>query len=407
MTEPVKTQPAQEAADARPTVRLAPGRHKRTQQGHPWIFSNEIEMTPALKALAPGTIAAYTDAAGHFLGTGFFNPHSLITGRLISREGADIDRTLIKNQLDRALALRQRLFHQPYYRLVHAEADGLPGLIIDRVGDTLVVQPNAAGIDRLIDQIVDVLSDLLSPNSILIKGDSAARRLEGLEPTMRWIGQEKEGPQEITEGNVRFLTDLGDGQKTGWFFDHAANRALVARYASDATMLDLYCYLGGFALQAAKAGAKSVTGIDRSQAALDLASQSAEINGLSAICTFRRATVFDAMTELAADNARFDIVVADPPAFVKSRKDLKAGARGYRKMARLAAPLVAPGGLLFVASCSHHMDVSLFSQQISRGLWNTRRSGRILHSGGAGPDHPVHPNLPESAYLKFQLIQLD
>jgi len=181
----------------------------------------------------------------------------------------------------------------------------------------------------------------------------------------------------------------------------------VARYAKGGSVLDLYCYLGGFALQAAAAGATSVTAIDRSEPALDLAAQSAAFNGLAARCEFRRAKAFDEMERLAGEGRIFDIVVADPPAFVKSRKDLKAGARGYRKMVRLAAPLVAQGGLLFAASCSHHVDAALFAEQVRRGLSDAGREGRILHSGGAGPDHPVHPHLPESAYLKYQLLQLD
>ncbi|MBT5048181.1 MAG: class I SAM-dependent rRNA methyltransferase [Rhodospirillaceae bacterium] len=401
MTQPAEIQPGREI------IRLSAGRHKRAQLGHPWIFSNEIEMIPSVKALAPGSAVSFSDASGQSLGTGFFNPHSLIAGRILSRDGADMDQSFIEDRLSRALALRQRLFDQPYYRLVHAEADGMPGLIVDRYNDVLVVQPNAAGMDRILDQIIAALNNIVSPRAILVKGDSAARRLEGLQPDVRWVGSPPDGPQEIIEGGVTFLADLGDGQKTGWFFDHATNRALVARFAENTTVLDLYCYLGGFALQAARAGATAVTGIDRSEQALALATQSAELSGLSQNCTFQKSTAFDAMGDLAKSSAQYGIVVADPPAFVKSRKDLKAGARGYRKMARLAAPLVAPGGLLFVASCSHHVDMTLFAQQIRRGLSDTNRQGRILHSGGAGPDHPVHPHLPESAYLKFQFLQLD
>lgn len=398
---------AAETGTSQETIRLSAGRHKRAQLGHPWIYSNEIDMTPAAKALPPGSIVAFSDVAGQTLGTGFFNPHSLIAGRLLSRDAADIDQDFLQARLSRALALRQRLFDQPYYRLVHAEADGLPGLIIDRFNDTLVIQPNAAGMDRLIDQIVSALTEILSPSAILIRGDSAARRLEGLEPDIHWVGSAPDGPQKIVEGGVTFFADLADGQKTGWYFDHATNRSLVAGFAKEATLLDLYCYQGGFALQAAKAGAKSVTAIDRSEQALALAGQTAEQNGLTQICSFQRTPVFDALPQLAKDDRRFDIVVADPPAFVKSRKDLKAGARGYRKLVRLAAPLVAPGGFLFVASCSHHVDMTLFAQQVRRGLSDAGRDGRILHSGGAGPDHPVHPHLPESAYLKFQFLQLD
>jgi len=388
-------------------IKLLAGKHKRARLGHPWIFSNEIEMTQAAKALPPGSAARFIDASGASLGAGFFNPHSLIAGRLLSRNGAPIGRALIETRLGRALALRERLFTAPYYRLVHAEADGLPGLIVDRYGDYLVIEANSAGMDRLLDEVTGAAQSLLAPKGILLKGDGTARRQEGLEPDSRWVGERPPGPLRIVEGGVTFLADPDSGQKTGWFFDQAANRALVARYAKGGSVLDLYCYLGGFALQAAAAGATSVTAIDRSEPALDLAAQSAAFNGLAARCEFRRAKAFDEMERLAGEGRIFDIVVADPPAFVKSRKDLKAGARGYRKMVRLAAPLVAQGGLLFAASCSHHVDAALFAEQVRRGLSDAGREGRILHSGGAGPDHPVHPHLPESAYLKYQLLQLD
>jgi len=384
------------------------GKHKRARLGHPWIFSNEIEMTQAAKALPPGSAARFIDASGASLGTGFFNPHSLIAGRLMSRDGAPIGRALIEGRLGRALALRERLFTAPYYRLVHAEADGLPGLIVDRYGDYLVIEANSAGMDRLLDEVIGAAQSLLAPKGILLKGDGTARRQEGLEPDSRWVGERPPGPLRIVEGGVTFLVDPDSGQKTGWFFDQAANRALVARYAAaGATVLDLYCYLGGFALQAVAGGAQSVTAIDSSEPALDLAAQSAALNDLTERCTFRRGKAFDEMERLAGEDQCFDMVVADPPAFVKSRKDLKVGARGYRKMVRLAAPLVAQGGLLFVASCSHHVDAALFAEQVRRGLSDAGREGRILHSGGAGPDHPVHPHLPESAYLKYQLLQLD
>lgn len=396
-----------QAGGPEPLVKLQAGKHKRARLGHPWIYSNEVEMTQEAKALTPGSVVRFIDASGTSLGTGFFNPHSLIAGRLVSRAGISVDRTLIEDQLARALALRDRLFAASYYRLVHAEADGLPGLIIDRYGDYLVVEANSAGMDRMIDTVLAAAQSLLAPKGILLKGDSPARRQEGLNPDQRWVGEQPTGPLEVTEGGVTFLADPDGGQKTGWFFDQAANRALVARQAKGATVLDLYCYLGGFALQAAAAGAKSVTAVDRSEPALDLAARTAERNDLTARCTFRRGRAFEEMERLAGLNERFDIVVADPPAFVKSRKDLKAGARGYRKMVKLAVPLVAPGGLLFAASCSHHVDTILFAEQVRRGLSDAGRTGRILHSGGAGPDHPVHPHLPESAYLKYQLLQLD
>jgi len=391
----------------RPVIRVQAGRHKRVRLGHPWIYSNEIEMTADAKALTPGTEAQFVEASGAALGAGFFNPHSLIAGRIVTRDGAPVDGALVESRLRCALALRERFYDAPYYRLVHSEADNLPGLIVDRYGDVLVVQVNAAGMELLTDALVAALRATLAPRAILLRNDGPARALEGLDTEVRWIGPAPEMPLEIAEEGTRFPIDLGDGQKTGWFFDQRPGRSLVAKLAAGATVLDLYCYLGGFGVRAAAAGARSVTGIDRSQPALDLAARAAAINGVDGICGFRRAPAFDALAEYADGGARFDIVVADPPAFVKNRRELKKGARGYRKLARMSAALVAEGGLLFAASCSHHVGAELFAEQVRRGLADAGRGGRILAAGGAGPDHPVHPFLPESAYLKYQLLQLD
>lgn len=390
-----------------PQIRLQKGRQRRVRAGHPWVFSNEIDMTPEAKALTPGTVVAFVDAGAEVMGSGFFNPHSLIAGRIVRREGDSVDRALLEARLRSALALRQRLYAEPYYRLVHSEADGLPGLIVDRYDDFLVVQINSAGMELLWDELHAALQTVIAPSAILLKNEGPSRTLEGLKEEIRWVGEEPAAPQILREGGVDFRLDMSGGQKTGWFFDQAANRALVASLSSGARVLDLYSYLGGFGLEAAQAGAASVTLIDRSEPALDLTARTAAANGLADRCTFRRGNVFVETEKLAAEDAKFDIVVADPPAFVKSRRDLKTGTRGYRKLARLSASLVAPGGLLFSASCSHHMPQDQFAEQIRRGIADAGRQGRILYSTGAGPDHPVHPHLPESAYLKAQLLQLD
>ncbi|MEE8333697.1 MAG: class I SAM-dependent rRNA methyltransferase [Alphaproteobacteria bacterium] len=391
----------------RPVIRVQAGRHKRVRLGHPWIFSNEIEMTAEARALTPGTEALFVDQHGSALGSGYFNPHSLIAGRIVARDGAAIDGALIEDRLGRALSLRERLYDAPFYRLVHSEADALPGLIVDRYGDVLVVQINAAGMELLTDELIAALRSVVAPTAILLRNDGSAREQEGLETEVRWIGTAPEMPIEIVEDGTRFLVDLGEGQKTGWFYDQRPGRTLVASLAAGASVLDLYCYLGAFGVRAAAAGARGITAIDRSQPALDLAARAAVLNGVEGLCDFRRAAVFDALEEYATSGARFDIVVADPPAFVRARRDIKSGARGYRKLARLSAKLVAEGGLLFAASCSHHVGVELFAEQVRRGLADAGRTGRILTTGGAGPDHPVHPFLPESAYLKYQLLQLD
>jgi 23S rRNA (cytosine1962-C5)-methyltransferase len=396
------------AAAARPTVTLKGGEHRRVVAGHPWVFSNEVIMDARAKALTPGilvTVAAYD---GRALGTFMFNPHSLIAGRLLSRDpAATIDRHSLGERLERARALRDRLFGQTFYRLVHAEADDLPGLVIDRFGDRLVVQVNTAGMELLLPELLAAFDEALRPAAVMLRNDSAARALEGLESYTRWTKGGAEGPVKLVENGVHFLADLGEGQKTGWFFDQRENRAGVARLAGGARVLDLYCYTGGFAVQAAAGGATSVLGVDRSEAALALATRSAALNGVAERCRFERGDAFGTLEALAGRGERFDIVIADPPAFVKSKKELNQAARGYRKLARLAAALVTPGGFLFIASCSHHMTTENFGEQVARGIGEAGRSGRILRASGAGPDHPVHPFLPETAYLKALLLQID
>lgn len=394
--------------DPLPAVRLLPRKHRRFKSGHPWVYSNEIELTPELKQLPPGTVVKLVNAGDEPLGTAFFNARSLIAARAVSHEpDRRFDRELVLQRLQQALSLRDRLFEHPFYRLVHAEADGLPGLIVDRYGDVVVCQANSAGIEHAEQELLQCLDGLLSPRAIVMRNDSPVRALEGLEEEVRMAKGTVDGPVEVLENGVRFRSDITGGQKTGWFFDQRENRAHVAGLAAGARVLDLYCYLGGFGVQAACAGADEVTLVDRSEQALSLAGEAAELNGVGQQCRFVRANAFTEMERLAKEGERFDLVVADPPAFVRSRKDLSAGLRGYGKMTRLAAALVRPGGFLFAASCSHHASPELFAEQVRHGLADAGRNGRILRTTGAGPDHPVHPFLPESAYLKAQILQLD
>ncbi len=396
------------AATNRPTIPLLPGRHKRVFGGHPWVYSNEIDMTAELKSLPSGTIVNLTDAYDRPLGTAMFNPRPLISGRMLDRAtDVQIDTDWLAAQFSRARDLRDRMFDQPFYRLVHAEADGLPGLIIDRYGETCVIQLNTAGMDRLAEDIISALQRTLSPAGIVVQRDSAARRLEGLDDAPADILGDLRRPARVLENGIEFLAELSTGQKTGWFFDHRENRARAASFAASRRVLDVYSYLGGFGLTSAAAGANDILCIDRSAPALEIAAQAASEAGYADICRFEKAEAFDALEGLAKDGEKFGVVIADPPAFVKSRKDLKPGARGYRKLARLSSSLVEPGGILCIASCSHHMDVAVFAEQVRRGLKDSGRAGRLLHTGGAGSDHPVHPYLPESAYLKCLVLQLD
>ncbi len=391
---------------SRPQIHLMAGRSRRLRSGHPWVFSNEISMDAAAKALPPGGLVTVVDAGGERLGVGTFNPHSLIAVRLLSRDpDQSVDAGLIAQRLERARALRDQMFGRPFYRLIHAEADGLPGLVIDRYGDIVAIQANTAGMDLLLPQILEAIDQVLAPKAVVLKNDSPVRKLEGLELYDRLAKGDLSGPVELEENGARFLADLADGQKTGWFYDQRDNRAAVAALAKGRSMIDFYTYAGGFAVQAALAGASRVVAVDRSEGSLALASRSAELNAVKIEAV--RADSFAEMERLATAGEKFGVVVSDPPAFVKSKKDLAAGSKGYRKMTKLAAALVEPGGFLLVASCSHHMAPDNFAEEVRHGLSQAGRSGRILRSAGAAGDHPVHPYLPESAYLKAQLFQLD
>ena len=405
---PVDPAPVGDDPASRPVVTLLAGGHRRAEAGHPWVFSNEVQMDAAAKTLPPGGLVTLKRADGRALGVAMFNPHTLLAARLLDRDVArPIGRRFLLRKLERALKLREQLYRAPHYRLVHAEADGLPGLVIDRFGPALVVQSNAAGMEALEAPLLEALTALLAPEAIVLRNDSPARTLEGLAQDVRVVHGRIDGPVEVEENGIVFSADVLAGQKTGWFFDQRDNRAFVGGLTHGARVIDLYCYSGGFALAAARGGAASVTGLDRSEGALALATEAAKRNGLSAVCSFRRAEVFAEAASLAAAGERFDVVVADPPPFARSRKDVPAALRGYRKLARIAASLTAPGGTVFLASCSYNVPATDFAEAARRGLADAGRTGRVLREAGASPDHPVHMALPESAYLKSLVLSLD
>jgi 23S rRNA (cytosine1962-C5)-methyltransferase len=389
-------------------VTLVAGKHKRAERGHPWIYSNEVVLNAAAKALPAGSLVTVRNAEGKSIGVATFNPQPLITCRVITRDwSVKIDRGFLVKRLERALALRDRLFAEPYYRLVHAEADGLPGLIVDRYGTAVVCQLNTAWASAMEDDILAALDEVLAPEVVVFRNDSHARTLEGLPTETRFAKGSLTSPLEVRENGSTFLADLSEGQKTGWFFDQRPNRAFVAGLAKGQRVLDCYSFTGGFGIQAAVAGAAEVTLVDRSEPALALAKQAAALNGVGDRCKILRGEVFETLEKLAEGKERFDVVILDPPAFVKSKKDLGPGSRGYRKMARLGAALVAKGGIMLAASCSHNMPLELFAEAVRQGVDDAGRVGRILYTGFAGPDHPTHPALPESAYLKAQVLALD
>ena len=391
-----------------PTVTLAEGRHKRVLGGHPWVYSNEIQMDAEAKSLLPGGIVALRSSERRPLGLATFNPHPLIAARILTRDlEALVDKQFLVDRLRSALAVRECLYTAPFYRLVHAEGDALPGVIVDRFGDVMVVQLNTAGAELLAGVLLDALDEVVAPSTIVLRNDSAARALEGLEAEVRVAKGALSGPVELLENGCTFVCDPVGGQKTGWFYDQRENRAFVAALAKNQRVADFYTYAGGFGVLAAAQGATELVAVDRSGASLEYAAMAAQRNGVAERCRFVKNEAFRAMHQFQKDGEQFGVVMADPPAFVKSRKDLAAGLRGYRKMTAAAARLVRPGGFLLAASCSFHVDALAFADQVRRGLRDAKRTGRILRNAGAAPDHPSHAFLTETAYLKALVLQLD
>jgi 23S rRNA (cytosine1962-C5)-methyltransferase len=336
------------------------------------------------------------------------NPNSRITARMLDRDpGARIDIGWFKARLSHALALRERLYDQPFYRLVHAEADGLPGVIIDRFGDAAVIQPNAAWAEGLLPALVEALVAVTGVTSVIKNGSGRARALEGLAEETQVLRGGLDGPVRVPMNGALYMADLMGGQKTGLYFDQRDNHAFAARLAGQGRVLDVFSHVGGFALAALAAGASQALAVDGSEPALALAEQGAAAMGVGARLETRQADAFEAMEALGADGARFDLVVCDPPAFAPHRKALEAGLRAYERIAKLAAPLVAPGGYLVLCSCSHAADLAQFRASSTRGIGRGRRQAQLIQTGFAGPDHPMLPQLAESGYLKALTYRLD
>ena len=394
--------------DDYPTIKILPGEDRRLRAGSPWLYSNELRMDEAAKAIPPGSVARLMAPNGKMLGLAHFNPRTLIAARLLTRnKDARVDRAFVERRLARALQLRDRLFPEPYYRLVNAEADGLPGLVVDRFGDTVVMQANTAGMDALEPEIAAALEAVVAPSVIVARHESGARQLEGLPLGTRALKGEAPARVRVRENGLDYVADPVGGQKTGWFYDQRPNRAFAARLCDEQEVLDLYTYAGAFALAAAAGGARQVTAVDSSEAALKLAAESAEASGFADRLRLERADVFDWLEAKAGTKQRYGVVIADPPAFVKSRRDLGAGLRGYRKLARLTAALVTEPGFLCLGCCSYHVSTDAFLEAAWAGIREAGRGGRLINRGAAGADHPVHPGLPESAYLKFLAFALD
>jgi 23S rRNA (cytosine1962-C5)-methyltransferase len=396
-----------EATLDRPTVKLRPGKGRRLAGGAPWAFGDEIAMDRRTRALEPGTLVRLVQG-DRLLGLAAFNPLSTIAARLIDPDpGAQVDAAWFGARIRRALALRERLFDAPFYRLVHAEGDGLPAIIADRYADTIVVQPNAAWAERLIEPLSAALIETTGAANLVVNATSRVRQLEGLTEYHAVTRGAVEGPVRVAMNGATYLADVTQGQKTGLFYDQRPNHAFAARLASGARVLDVFAHAGGFALAALAAGAESALAIDSSAPALALAEEGARLTGVAARFTTRKADAFDALRDLAGAGQRFDLVICDPPAFAPHKGALAAGLRAYERLARLAARLVAPGGWLALCSCSHAIDPESFHRANARGLIRAGRDAALVHSGRAGPDHPSHIALPETSYLKALFYRLD
>lgn len=392
-----------------PTVRLMPKANARAvRHGAPWVYANELVVDRRTKKLAPGTIARLEDAERQPLGIVAMNPLSKIIARMLDQDAeAVIDQTWLEHHIARALALRTQAYDAPYYRLIHAEADGLPGVVIDRFGDTCVVQPNAAWAETLLEPLTAALIAVTGVSNVLKNASGRTRTLEGLDDVSSVLaGAAPDAPLPVPMNGATYMADLTGGQKTGLFYDQRPNHAFAAGLSKGARVLDVFAHVGGFSLAALAAGAESAVAIDGSAPALELAAQGAAAMGVTDKFTTRQGDAFDMLATLRSEEAMFDVVICDPPAFAPSRNALEAGLRAYERIARLAAPLVAENGILVLCSCSHAADLSQFRTACTRGIGRAGRRGVILQTGFAGPDHPQLPQLAESGYLKALTFRL-
>ncbi|MEM7745224.1 MAG: class I SAM-dependent rRNA methyltransferase [Pseudomonadota bacterium] len=388
-----------------PTVKLRPGKGRRLAHGAPWAFADEIAMDRRTRNIAAGSVVRLVDGE-HPLGVAAFNPESQIAARMLDpNPEAEIGREWLTARLARALSFRERLFDAPFYRLVHAEGDGLPGVVIDRFGDAAVIQPNAAWADTLLTELIEALTEVTGISTIVVNATGRTRKLEGLDERLETVCGTLDGPVEVPMNGARYLADLVGGQKTGLFYDQRPNHAFVAGLAAGARVLDVFAHVGGFGLACLAAGASSVTAVDSSVPALALAAEGASRMGVADRYATDKADAFAALD--ARTGETFDIVVCDPPAFAPNKGALAGGLRAYEKVARLAAPLVTPGGFLVLCSCSHAAGPEAFHKACVTGISKAGRGGALIHSGRAGPDHPVHIGLPETGYLKALAFRLD
>ncbi len=411
--QPDDTQPGDipntDTPSSLPVVRMRPKTEARAiRHGFPWVYADELVLDRRTKGLTPGTLALLEDSERRALGLVTVNPQSKITARMLDRDPeAVIGVDWLVARLQRAFDLRNRIYDAPFYRLVHAEADGLSGVVIDRFGDAAVIQPNAAWAETHIDALAQALVQVTGVRTIIKNGTGRARVLEGLAEEMVVMQGTCDAPVPVPMNGATYLADLTGGQKTGLFYDQRPNHAFAAGLAKGARVLDVFSHVGGFALAALAGGAAQALAVDSSVPALTLADGGANASGFADRFATRKGDAFATLEALAAEGERFDLVVCDPPAFAPNKNALEAGLRAYERVARLAAPLVAPGGFLALCSCSHAVDLSAFRNACGRGIGRGGRRAQLLHTGFAGPDHPQLPQLAESGYLKALFFRLD
>jgi len=392
-----------------PELILNRGAERRLKRGHLWIYSNEVDTKRSpLKGIEAGSQCRVLDSQGKPLGTAFVNPGQLICGRLVSRaeQGGELDAALLSERLQTTLAMRERYFDHPSYRLVYGDSDWLPGLVVDRFGDSLVVQVSNWGMERLLPQVVDALVELVKPKGILLRNDHQGRALEEMPLVNEVAYGEVPEMAPFEENGVPLLAPVHTGQKTGWFYDHRDNRARLNQWVKGRKVLDLFSYAGGWGVQALASGADSATCVDASEQALEWCRANASHNGLADRLQTVRGKAVDVLKAMVAEGEQFDVVVLDPPAFIKRRKDHKAGLSAYRHINELAMRLLAANGLLVSASCSMHLQADELLECVRGAAHRLGRPAALLSSGGQGADHPVHPAIPETRYLKAHFVHL-
>jgi 23S rRNA (cytosine1962-C5)-methyltransferase len=397
------------ATAGRPVVRLKPKAEARAiRHGFPWIYSDELVTDRRTSGLEPGALAVLEDGDRRPLGLVTVNVKSKIIARMLDRDpAAQIDEVWFTGRLSRALDMRTRLYDAPHYRWVHAEADGLPGIVIDRFGDVAVVQPNAAWAETLIAPLTAAIMAVSGVKTVVKNATGRSRALEGLAEETVVLAGSVDGPVQVPMNGAVYMADVLGGQKTGLFFDQRPNHAFAAALAKGARVLDVFSHVGGFALAALGGGAAQALSVDSSAAALALAVQGAQASGFGARYSVRQGDAFEVLESLGAEGAKFEVVICDPPAFAPAKPALEAGLRAYERIARLSGLLVAPGGYIVLCSCSHAVDLASFRNACARGLGRGGRRSQLIHTGFAGPDHPMLPQLAESGYLKSLVFRLD